>query len=67
MDRVREYIVGNGMAPWWCRRLLMHYQKPNGEIGIEFHGYSKDYDLNAGDKLIRHNGKIIIRRKGAAQ
>lgn len=66
MNMIQEYIVGNGKAPWWCRRWLMHYQKPNGKVGIEFHGYTKDYDLNIGDKIMRCGDRIIIKRKGEA-
>lgn len=67
MERVQEYTIGSGTAPWWCRRLLMPYQKITGGIGIEFHGYTRDYDLNIGDKLIRCGNRIIIKRREAAQ
>lgn len=65
MRRERVYVVGKGPAPAWCRDLIMPFQKKNGKIGFEFHGYMMDYDLNVGDKLILRDGKIEVRREAA--
>ena len=66
MSKAQEYTIGHGKAPAWCSRWIMHYQKESGQIGYEFHGKHKDYELNVGDKLIYRDGKIYV-RKGAAR
>lgn len=66
MMKKQEYIIGNGPAPAWCSRLLMPFSK-NGRIAYEFHGRTKDYDLDIGDKLIYCNGHIKIQRGEAVK
>ena len=61
--RTQEYIIGSGPAPAWCRNLLMPFARGGG-VAYEFHGATRDYDLNIGDKLVYKGGKIKIRRGG---
>lgn len=58
-----EYVFGSGKAPEWCARHMMFFRHADGSMGCEFHGYDKDYDLHAGDRIIRDGNKIIIRQQ----
>ena len=42
----------------------MPFQKKNGQIGYEFYGRMRDFDLNIGDKLILRGRNIEIVRGG---
>lgn len=64
MKKVQEYIIGSGPAPSWCRDKLMLFQKKNGQLAYEFHGRTRDFDLNFGDKLILRGWNIDIERGG---
>lgn len=65
MNMAEKYIIGDGPAPKWCAGLIMHYQKRGGNVGYEFHGVDRDFELKRGDALIYKNGKIyVVRRDG---
>lgn len=63
MSKREEYILGSGLAPEWCRKYLMHYIGYDGSIRYEFHGHDMDFDLRKGDRIIRRDGRIEIKRK----
>lgn len=52
MER-REYVIGNGAAPNWCRQDLREYQKVDGSVGYELTSGHRIHELNKGDKIIR--------------
>lgn len=61
---MKNYIIGSGPAPEWCRSLLAPYRRCNGTTGYEFHGKKKDFELAAGDMLEKaSDGKILVVRK----
>lgn len=62
--KVQVYILGSGPAPSWCRDKLMLFQKKNGQLAYEFHGRTRDFDLNFGDMLILRGCNIEIVRGG---
>lgn len=66
MKKEKVYIIGSGPMPHWCRDLLMPFRKFGGKTGYEFHGTTRSYDLEIGDKLILRKGKINIWRRGKA-
>lgn len=58
-----HYTLGEGKAPSWCKNFISSYRKADGSMGYEYHGKTKDYSLKAGDKLVRSNRRIYVRRK----
>ena len=67
MKKPDQYIIGFQPVPDWCIDKLMPYQKMNGSIGYLFYGDKRSFELNKGDRLIRRNDKIKIKRKGMEQ
>ena len=64
MSMADVYVIGNGPAPKWCAGLLAPYQRPDGELGYEFRGWTKNFDLCIGDTLIKSGSKIKVKRAG---
>ena len=58
-----KYIIGDTLAPYWCKRYLMLYRKKDGSIGYEFFGKNKSYELEKGDCLLYDEGKIKVRKR----
>lgn len=57
---MQVYILGTQPVPGWCRNYIMPYRKLDGSVGYEFYGYSATFYLEAGDKLIRQDGRIHV-------
>lgn len=60
---MEEYVVGEPNPPWWAKRGLSAYRKPDGSVGYEFGDGKVFYILNKGDILTKDRRKIR-RRKG---
>ena len=58
----KVYVIGSGPAPGWCAGLLTPYQRPDGQVGYEFHGAVQDFDLQIGDTLIKERKYIKVKR-----
>ena len=58
-----EYVVGEPNPPWWVKRGLAAYMKPDGSVGYEFTDGRVYIRLDRGDTLTNTDGKIR-RRKG---
>ena len=58
-----KYIIGNGLAPSWCRHYLTPYKKRDGSTGYEYAGRFKTFELSKGDILEMETGVIRIRKK----
>lgn len=58
-----KYVIGSGPPPEWCAESLIAYQKTDGTVGYEFHGYRKDFELESGDVLLKSKRGIEIKKK----
>jgi hypothetical protein len=63
MEEVKEYRIGEGKMPCWCKKVLMPFKKLDGYTGYELMTYKHTIALNEGDLIIKKDGKFSFERQ----